>query len=116
MYYSKGQLNFYYTMLCNTLLYNHSNTHNINKHNTTHTTHHHIKKLSLFLFYSLPHLIDAYLRTHVQLKKSQAVLTQAAERAAELLESKRMVDETGRRLKEKKEVLKELCFLFALAN
>jgi hypothetical protein len=52
----------------------------------------------------------------VQLKKSQAVLTQAAERAAELLESKRMVDETGRRLKEKKEVLKELCFIFALAN
>ena len=44
-------------------------------------------------------------RTYLQLRKSQAVLTQAAERAAELLESKRMVDETGRRLKEKKEVI-----------
>jgi hypothetical protein len=52
----------------------------------------------------------------VQLKKSQAVLTQAAERAAELLESKRMVDETGRRLKEKKEVLEEQCFVFARAK
>ena len=48
-----------------------------------------------------------YIHAYVQLKRSQAVLTQAAERAAELLESKRMVDETGRRLKEKKEVIQQ---------
>ena len=59
------------------------------------------------LNYRVPTNARMLIYTYVQLKKSQAVLTQAAERAAELLESKRMVDETGRRLKEKKEVLKE---------
>ena len=104
-------------MLCYTLSYNHTNTHNINDHNTTYTTHHHIKKLFLFLLFTSslkwrgPTNARTLIHTYVQLKKSQAVLTQAAERAAELLESKRMVDETGRRLKEKKEVLKELFLL-----
>ena len=55
----------------------------------------------IFALFFIPFYL---VRMYVQLRKSQAVLTQAAERAAELLESKRMVDETGRRLKEKKEV------------